>query len=122
MSWREDILVSSAARGASGDSGILDINFGVWKSLRLQLYVTAVTGTIPALDVVIEDTLDGTTFNTVGTFTQKTAPGRQVINIYQKENPAAGFDYPFANRCRVRWTIAGTAPSFTFSVSMSAKG
>lgn len=100
-----DTLVASAARTASGDSGVLP-DWGVATSLRAQLTVTAVAGTGQTLDVVIEDTLDGDTWFVVGTFAQKTAGGSEVINITG----------PFTDRIRVRWTIAGTTPSFTFSV------
>lgn len=97
--------VASSARTTSGDSGVLG-GFGPSKTVRAQLDVTAVSGT-PTLDVVIEDTVDGTNWNVVGTFAQKTATGREVIDITT----------PFTDRLRVRWTIAGTTPSFTFSVA-----
>lgn len=100
-----DTLVASAARTASGDSGRLG-HFGHASTLRLQLDVSAASGTSPTLDVVIEDTLDGTNWNTIGTFAQKTASGREVINVTT----------PFSDTLRARWTIGGTTPSFTFSV------
>jgi hypothetical protein len=100
-----DVLVPSAARTASGDSGPLS-GWGVPSTARVQLNVTAAAGTTPTLDVVVEDTLDGTNWNVVGTFAQKAAAGREVINI----------SAPFADRLRVRWTVAGTTPSFTFDV------
>lgn len=98
-------LLASAARTASGSTAAI-AGFGDRTTLRAQVDVTAAAGTTPTLDVVIEDTLDGTNWNVVGTFTQKTAAGREVINITA----------PFADRLRVRWTVAGTTPSFTFSV------
>lgn len=98
--------VASAARTASGNSGPLD-NFGPAKTIRAQLDVTAASGTGPTLDVVIEDTLDGVNFNTIGTFTQRTAAGRQVLDI----------SAAFSDTLRVRWTIGGGTPSFTFSVT-----
>lgn len=100
-----DTLVPSAARTSSADSGALT-GWGVPDVARVQLDVTAAAGTSPTLDVVVEDTLDGTNWNVVGTFAQKTATGREVINL----------STPFADRLRVRWTVGGTSPSFTFSV------
>lgn len=100
-------LAASAARTTSGNSTA----GGGWAPatlLRVQLDVTAASGTTPTLDVVIEDSLDGSTFNTIGTFTQKVATGREVINIVT----------PFADTLRARWTVGGTTPSFTFSVVM----
>ncbi|MDQ3747976.1 MAG: hypothetical protein M3367_03010 [Acidobacteriota bacterium] len=100
--------LSSAARTASGDALAASSDYGSADTMRCQLNVTAVSGTAPTLDVVIEDTLDGTNFNTIGTFAQKTATGREVINI----------TIPFTERVRIRWTIAGTTPSFTFGVDV----
>lgn len=107
--WEMELL-ASAARTATGNSQTIS-GLGPAKTLRVQLDVTAASGTSPTLDVVIEDTLDGTNFNTIGTFTQKTAAGRQVVDITS----------PFADRIRVRYTIGGTGPSFTFSVKAAAK-
>lgn len=103
--YAEDIVVTSAARTVTGNSGEID-GFNAASTLRAQLDVTAASGTTPTLDVVIQDSLDGTNWNTIGTFAQKVTTGREVINITT----------PFANRVRVLWTIAGTGPSFTFAV------
>lgn len=100
-----DELVASAARTASGATTVLE-GWGVPSAARVQLNVTAAAGTSPTLNVVVEDTLDGTNWNPVGTFAQRTAAGREVLNLAT----------PFTDRLRVRWTIGGTAPSFTFSV------
>lgn len=99
-------LVASAARTTTGNSGALT-GWEFASVLRAQLDVTAASGTTPTLDVVIADTLDGTNWNTIGTFTQKVTTGRQVIDITT----------PFADAVRVSWIIAGTTPSFTFSVT-----
>lgn len=99
-------FAASAARTASGNSGAV-LGFGDMVSLRAQLDITAFAGTTPTLDVVLEDTIDGTNWYVVGTFAQKVATGREVINI----------TIPFTDRLRARWTVGGTAgPSFTFSV------
>ena len=100
-----ETVVASAARTTSGNSGVLS-GWGNAQTLRAQLNVSAASGTTPSLTVLVEDTLDGTTFNTVGTFAAKTAAGREVINVTT----------PFADRLRITWTITGTTPSFTFDV------
>ncbi len=107
VAYAEETVVASAARTASADSGALT-DYGGASSLRAQLDVTAASGTTPTLNVVVEDTLDGTNWNVVGTFAQKTAAGREVINI----------TIPFSDTLRVRWTIAGTTPSATFRVDV----
>lgn len=102
--------VASAARTVSGNSGALS-GFGDWSKFRAQLNVTAASGTTPTLDVVIEDSFDGTTWNTVATFTQKTAAAVEAVNV-------TGL---FTDQVRVRWTVAGTTPSFTFDVKLYGK-
>lgn len=104
------VIVASAARTTSGTSAVQE-GYGTADEIRCQLHVTAASGVAPTLDVVIEDTLDGTNWNVVGTFSQKTIATREVINI-------TGL---FTDRLRVRWTIGGTSPSFTFSVSWFAE-
>lgn len=102
---QRETLVTSGARTTSGDSGALDHYGGVGK-LAVQLNVTAAAGVSPTLDVVIEDTVDGTNWNPVATFVQRTAAAREVLRITS----------PFTDTLRVRWTIGGSTPSFTFSV------
>lgn len=103
----QEQVVASAARTTSGQTAGLP-GYGPAVSLRAQLNVTAASGTTPTLDVVIEDTLDGTTWNVIGTFAQKVTTGREVINV----------TIPFGDVIRVRHTIAGTTPSFTFAVDI----
>lgn len=100
----------SAARTASGAGATVD-GLGVQSTLRVQLSVTAVAGTGPTLDVVLEDTIDGTNWHQLAAFPQRTAAGAVVLNVTT----------PFAGRVRARWTVAGTTPSFTFSVLADAE-
>ena len=109
--YSESAVVASAARTTSSNSETW-AGFGGSSTLRAQLNVTASSGTVPTLDAVVEDTLDGTTWNTVGTFAQKVTTGREVVNV----------TIPFANRIRVRWTVGGTTPSFTFAVDVVSQG
>ncbi len=98
-------VIESLARTTNGNGG--DVRMPGGESVRAQLNVTAASGTAPTLNVLVEDTIDGgTNYNTIGTFAQKTAAGREVINITT----------PFSENLRVSWAIAGTNPSFTFSV------
>lgn len=71
-----------------------------------ELDVTAVAGTSPTLDLLIEESVDGTNWSTALTFAQKTAASRQVLKL---EHPT-----PFI---RASWTIGGSAgQSLTFTV------
>lgn len=101
-----DTLVSTTAT-ASGNGATMS-GFEGAASLVAQLEVTAASGTSPTLDVVLEDTVDGTTFNTVATFTQATGVTRSVQRVTA----------PFTNRLRARYTITGVTPSFTFNVKV----
>jgi hypothetical protein len=97
-------IIETTPRTTSGSSNTVQAYGG--EIVRAQLNVTAASGTTPTLNVLIEDTLDGINYNTIGTFAQKTAAGREIINITT----------PFSETLRVSWTIAGTNPSFTFAV------
>lgn len=103
-------LVPAAARTASGVSALLE-GMATADTLRVQLNVTAAVGTTPTLDVVLEDSLDGTNWNVIGTFAQRTAVGREVLNVTA----------PFTGTVRARWTVGGTTPSFTFAVDVYAQ-
>ncbi len=97
-------ILETLPRTTNGNSDSIKAIGG--ESVRAQLNVTAATGTSPTLSVLIEDSLDGINYNTIGTFAQKTAAGREIINITT----------PFSENLRVSWAIAGTSASFTFSV------
>ena len=104
--YAEQELLPQAARGASGGGEVFS-GYGDASTLRLQLLVTAASGTTPTLDVVVEDTLDGgQTWNTIATFAQMTAAGRQVLNVSS----------PFTDRIRARYVIGGAGASVTFGV------
>ena len=51
-------LLASAARTATGVGSSVP-GFGDKTTLRVQLDVTAASGTAPTLNVVVEDTIDG---------------------------------------------------------------
>ena len=76
------------------------------KQLVMQLDVTTASGTSPTLDVVVQDTVDGSNWNTIATFAQATAVTREVIRLTTA----------FTDQLRVVGTIGGTTPSFTFAV------
>ncbi len=100
-------VIELSAKTTSGNTGNIQASGG--ESLRCQLLVTSVAGTSATLDVTVEDSVDGTSFNPIGNFTRKTTAAREVINI------AA----PFAETLRVSWTIGGTSAGFTFGVDWS---
>ena len=102
-------LLASAARTATA-SGAAVAGFAAASNLVMQLEVTAASGTLPTLDLIVQDTVDGTNYNTVQTFTQATGTTREVKRLQT----------PFTDTLRVTFVIAGTNPSFTFSVKVFA--
>lgn len=107
-------LHASAARTATGTGTPITVQ-SAGQAIRAQLDVTAENdaATGETLDVVIQDSIDGTNWNTIGTFAQATGVTREVINIQT----------PFFPRLRVSYTIGGTgSPSFTFSVKAALIG
>ncbi|MEM0457409.1 MAG: hypothetical protein QXI01_06810 [Nitrososphaerota archaeon] len=105
--WSESVvLLDSAARTASGSSA--DIDVGRFICGEICVDVTAVSGTSPVLNVYVEGK-DRYTGKYKVLFAHENITSVQTI-----------WDtittLPFS-LLRVRWTISGTSPSFTFSVS-----
>lgn len=111
VSKLEAILAASAARTATG-TGTLTVDTSAFKAAAFYLDVTVASGTSPTLVVDIE-TFDPASANwqTLDSFAQKTAAG--------KERKAVTAN--LGSRIRVKWTIGGTTPSFTFSVGVVAE-
>jgi hypothetical protein len=78
-------------------------------TLRLTLNITAVSGTTPSMTVNVQTSEDGSTWTAVASFAAATAVSTQ-------RKVFTGLD----RYARVTWTISGTTPSFTFSVSGEA--
>lgn len=110
----EDItLHPSGSETVTGNSE--DKYVGHVKSIVFCLDVTAVTGTLPTLDVVIEnkDPVSGK-YDTCVTFAQKTG-----VAVEWKYALDTGKE--IGTKIRAKWTIGGTSPNFTFSLSAMAK-
>ena len=105
-----DGVVNSAARTATFNSDILDLgpNRGTLEAL---LTITAASGTLPTLDFIIQHSNDPDgPFTALQAFTQATAAGSERLLF----GPA--FRY-----LRMRSVIGGTLPSFTYSLTGTAK-
>jgi hypothetical protein len=101
-------LAPSAARTANGSAAAVDCS--ARSAARCTLAVSAVSGTLPTLVVVVESSPDQLAWSEVGRFTQRTTAGTQDVTV-------AGC----SRYVRVRWEIGGTGgPSFTFAVSATA--
>lgn len=97
-------LAASAARTASGQG--VAMLAGDRASASMLLSVTAASGTSPTLNTSVETRHDAAdAWRSVGSFAQATG-----ISAQRESFP--GLD----REVRVAWTIAGTTPSFTFTV------
>ena len=79
---------------------------GPFGAMTLTLDVTAASGTLPTNDTIVEHSHDGSTWVTLGSFTQATG--------VTMETKIFG---PCHRYIRGKSTIGGTSPLFTFTLS-----
>lgn len=105
LTKRSDVILASAARTATGQSGAFSVGGG--DSLTVLVDATAVSGTSPTMTVNVEWSHDGSTWfvgDTADAFSALTAAGKKAKNFTVKGLYA-----------RLNYTIGGTTPSFTFA-------
>lgn len=97
--------VASAARTTSGNSGLISVPTG--GSISGLINVTASAGTSPTLDLTLEETYDnGTTYHPIWQAPRITGNGAIIVPPMRMHG-----------KRRWSWVVAGTSPSFTFSIS-----
>lgn len=105
---RTRTVIASRTETATGVSSAIEAG-GMRGGIDLAVLITAAAGTSPTLQCSVEwSNDDGTTWclaDPVDQFTSRSTPGNWVKSFTTK-----GLLY------RVRWTIGGTTPSFTFAV------
>jgi hypothetical protein len=107
------ILRVPSATGASSNSSALDGAAATTNGGVGHLHVSANSGTTPTLDVIIEDSADGSTgWATIATFTQVTTTNQAV----RVEITGTVKRY-----IRAAWTIGGSTPSYTFAVAFARR-
>lgn len=98
-------IIAQAATAQTSNGSSASVDLGVRTTVELVLAVTVVSGSSPTLAVVVEHSDDEVLWNTLGSFASVSAAGRSALRL------------PGALRyVRVRWTLGGGTPSFTFSV------
>jgi hypothetical protein len=108
-------LLSSALRTASGVGASVDLRPVTTPAtpprttLVLDLVVSAVSGTAPTLDVLVQTSPDGANWRQAWPFALASAP----VSV-QKRIPALD------RYVRAAWTIGGGTPSFTFALTGEA--
>jgi hypothetical protein len=112
----QQVVVPSAARTATGNGDTLTgwhagaVAYAGAAAPQSRLSITAASGTTPSLTVIVEDSPDGATWTTRDTYPAQTTTATVTRAL---PTTLAAFQ-------RVRWTISGTTPSFTFSVQFAA--
>ena len=104
-------LQASTVQTVSGNSVTPVSGLAPADTLIFQTDVTAISGTGATITVVVQDTIDGTNWFPIATFTAITAVGSQVQRV----------TVPHTDQVRATWTIAGTTPSVTFDVQYYAE-
>lgn len=106
------ILLPQAARTTSGVQSVpLDVS--LMSEMSAFLIVGTVSGTSPSLTVTLQDSPDGINWANVYSFPAVTA-SNNVLRAGWSD-----FKFSLGRYLQVAWTVTGTSPSFTFSVSVS---
>lgn len=101
-------LVTSAARTTTfTSSGVSTSNVD---GVIAYVNISAVSGTSPTLNITLQDSPNGTDWFDASTLAQATAISKQRVVLSS-----------VGAHLRAVCTIAGTAPSFTFSIDLSGK-
>lgn len=104
-------VVTSQTVTASGQGNTIPIARGssTPSKITLGLNISAASGTTPTFDLAVQWSFDGGTTwltgPTADSFPQFTANGSRAMSLDPK-----------GDAYRLKWTVAGTTPSFTFSV------
>lgn len=107
---QENEIKASTAE-TTGGTGTIELKSDTARALEIWALVTAVSGTTPVLAVIVETSIDGTTFVEQTRISGIAATGAFSV-------PLNRADHALGKKIRVSWTITGTTPSFTFSVVM----
>lgn len=101
-------FLASAARTVTGNSG--EFNLYDHDEALVFLNVTAASGTSPTLNVKVQTKDPNGDWYDLVSFTQATAAAKEAkpVTVY-------------GETLRIAYTVAGTTPSFTFTVTAIAK-
>ena len=106
MAFDNAVVVPSAARTTSGNSGALGVN---GSDFCLGVNVTAFAGTTPSMALTLEWSFDGVSFGP-----GETAVAFAAITGAKTTTQRIPAQAPYY---RLVWAITGTTPSFTFSAN-----
>jgi len=106
---------ASAAQTTNGVSANLPV--AGYRELLVAANVTAVAGTTPTLTLALDSLGADGVWYTLWTSAAVTAVGQTVAHL----GVGAATNVAFGATVRLRWTMGGTTPSFTFSASIIGK-
>lgn len=107
--YANTLAVSFGAATLTATAASNVIELGDRNSMRLDLVVSAASGTSPTLDIAVQTSPDGTTWTTVASFAQQTA----AATVHKLFAPLDRF-------VRCNNVVGGTSPSFTFQITGEA--
>lgn len=116
----EATVFSSAARTATANSTD-QVNYDA-HGIKMHLDITASSGTTPTLDIKLQALINGVYIDIAGAvFTQKTGTGTDELTVYPgiAETANESVSDVIPRTWRAVATIAGSSPSFTFSLGVS---
>ena len=111
------LLIASAAHSGAGTITNGPYVVGPYAELACDFNITAKSGTSPTLQFFIDRIgADSVAYN-IWSSSSITATGQASTSI------GSGFsvNQSFGSQIQLRWTLGGTTPSFTFSVSIIGK-
>lgn len=113
------VIQPSAAQTASGQTVAQQPGF--YREILFLLKITAVAGTTPTLNCFVDVSDDGGTTwyqaAQLGPANIASVPAAPFSSQYLLTMAAANANGAFGDTYRVRWTIGGTTPSFTFQIT-----
>jgi hypothetical protein len=104
--------LASAAHTVSGDAGDLDVS--KYRRIAVDINITAVSGTSPTIQFFVDRKDANGIYYNLWTDSSVNATGQRSVTI----GPFATITQSLGSTVKLRWTIAGTSPSFTFSASV----
>ena len=100
-----NLMFTAAAVTADGNSSVLDIGATPANGVVIEVAVTAVSGSSPTMDIVVQESADNSTYKALATFDQITATGRQTRRVQSSKR-----------YLRLNYDIGGSSsPSFTMA-------
>ena len=105
------ILLSGTTQTITNNTAAVDLSTVIGRAWVAHISTGTISGTTPTLDVVIQQSIDGTNWVVLSTFTQITLASQQELRY--TTTPASDYLRPLLNYVRLAITVGGSAtPTF----------